>query len=221
MPDFKGVENLQQILLFIVPGLIALFVRSRFIAGPTPSAKENFLIFVVLSLFYYSLTIFFIQPALSIREPWILSALIWTFIILIGPSIFGFVLGIAAQREWFTRFANYLGFSVVHIIPAAWDWRFSSVPREGMFVMVTLNSGERVAGLFRDGSFASSDTGERDLYIEEEYTVTEKGEWKPRNERVGILISAREIRYIEFWSAQAPIHNTVENVNDQQSDPEE
>jgi len=199
MPDFKGVENFQLILLFVVPGLIALFVRSRFIAGRAPSAKENLLIFVVLSLFYYSLTIFFIQPAISIQGPWLVHVLIWVLLILVGPALFGFVLGIAAQREWLTRFANWLGFTIVHIIPAAWDWRFSSIPRDGMFVMVTLTSGERVAGLFAGNSFASSDVGERDLYIEEEYTVTDEGAWKSRPERVGILISAKEIRYIEFW----------------------
>jgi hypothetical protein len=187
MPDFKSVENFQLMVFFIVPGLIALFVRSRFIAGRRPSIKENLLVFVVLSLFYYSLTIFFLEKALSVREPWIAQAAIWITLVLLGPALFGFILGIAAQREWFTRFANWLGFAVVHIIPAAWDWRFSSIPREGLFVMVTLISGERVAGLFRANSFASSDTSERDLYIEEEYTVTDDGEWQARPERVGIL----------------------------------
>jgi hypothetical protein len=200
MPDFKGVENFQLILLFVVPGLIALFVRSRFIAGRTPSAKENLLVFVVLSLFYYSLTIFFIEAAISVREPWVLRALIWILLVLVGPAAFGFVLGVAAQREWFTRFANWLGLTLVHIIPAAWDWRFSSIPRGGIFVMVTLTSGERVAGFFSNNSFASSDVGERDLYIEEEYTVTDQGEWQARSEKVGVLIFAKEIRYIEFWN---------------------
>jgi Family of unknown function (DUF6338) len=214
MPDIKGIENLQLILLFVVPGLIALFVRSRFIAGRPPSTKENLLIFVVLSLFYYGLIIFFIGPATSIREPWILRAFVWILLILVGPAFFGFVLGVAAQKEWFTRFANWLGLTVVHIIPAAWDWRFSSIPKEGVFVMVTLTSGERVAGLFSDNSFASSDVGERDLYIEEEYTVTAEGEWHTRKERVGVLISAREIRYIEFWNPQPTTAQTTENTND-------
>jgi len=209
MPDFKSVENLQLILLFIVPGIVALFVRSRFIAGRVPSTKENLLVYVVLSLFYYSFTIFFIEPALSIREPWIAQALVWILLILIGPAAFGFILGVAAQKEWFTRFANKLGLTIVHIIPAAWDWRFSSVPRDGVFIMVTLTSGERVAGLFRDNSFASSDMGERDLYIEEEYTVTDEGVWESRPEKVGILISAKEIRYIEFWNPK-----TAESGND-------
>lgn len=213
MLDLKGLEYFQLVILFLVPGLIALFVRSRFIAGRSPSVKENTLIFVVLSLFYYSLTILFLEPALSVRNPWILYAAIWILLILVGPAIFGFVLGIAAQREWFTHLANSLGFAVVHIIPAAWDWRFSTIPGEGMFLMVTLNSGERVAGLFAKSSFASSDAGERDLYIEEEYTVTDKGDWEARPERVGVLISGKEIRYIEFWTPKMS-----ESANEKHSD---
>lgn len=208
MLDFKEVEYLQLTLLFVVPGLIALVVRSRFITGRTPSAKENVLAFVVLSLVYYSFIIFIIEPALSVREPWIARAVIWIGIILFGPAIFGVVLGIAAQREWATRIANRFNITIVHIIPAAWDWRFSSIPR-GMFVMVTLTSGEQVAGFFGRNSFASSDASERDLYIEEEYTVSETGDWEARTEKVGVLIAAKEIRYIEFWSS-----TNTENIDE-------
>jgi hypothetical protein len=208
MPDFKDVENLPLVLLFVVPGLVALFVRSRLITGRTPSTKENLVNFVVLSLVYYSLTIFLIEPALSLREPWIVRAFVWILLILVGPAIFGFILGVAAQKEWGAWFANKLGVTIVHVIPAAWDWRFSNIP-PNTFVMVTLTSGERVAGYFGNNSFASSDVGERDLYIEEEYTVTAEGAWEARAERVGVLISAREIRYIEFWHTQE-----IESAND-------
>jgi hypothetical protein len=125
-------------------------------------------------------------------------------LILVGPAIFGFVLGLAAQKEWTSWLADKLDLSIVHVIPAAWDWRFSKVPRGGMFVMVTLTSGERVAGFFGSNSFASSDAGERDLYIEEEYTVIDQGTWEARTEKVGILISAKEIKYVEFWNPQPP-----------------
>lgn len=208
MLDFKGEENFLLILLFVVPGLISLSIRSRFIAGRTPSASENLFSFVVLSLCYYSLTLLFIEPAISVREPWVFRALIWILLILVGPAAFGLVLGIAAQKEWGAYLANKLGLTIIHVIPAAWDWRFSSIPR-GMFVMVTLTSGERVAGYFGNNSFASSDTGERDIYIEEEYTVTEEGDWKARNETVGILISAKEIRYIEFWNSKTNANEDV------------
>jgi hypothetical protein len=203
MPNFNGIENFHFLLLFVVPGLVALFIRSRFITGRTPSPTENILGFVVLSLVYYSLTVLFVERALAVQEPWLARALVWIFLILIGPAIFGFLLGVAAQKEWGTWLAGKFDLTIVHVIPAAWDWRFCKVPRGGMFIMVTLTSGERVAGFFGSNSFASSDTGERDLYIEEEYTLTDQGTWEARPEKVGILISAKEIRYVEFWNPRS------------------
>jgi hypothetical protein len=199
MGEFIKPENLYLILVFIVPGVIALFVRSKFITGRSPSPTENLLTFLVLSLVYYSLTIVFVEKALSVQEPWLARAGILILLILVGPALFGLVLGIAAQKEWGNWLANILDLNIVHVIPTAWDWRFSKVPRGGMFIMVTLTNDQRVAGFFGSNSFASSDTGERDIYIEEEYTVTKGNQWEPRDERVGILIPSREIKYVEFW----------------------
>jgi hypothetical protein len=216
MLDFKGIDNFYLILLFIVPGVIALSVRSKLITGRPPSTTENLLTFLVLSLVYYSFTIFFIEAAFNVREPWVARATIWICLLLVGPAIFGFVLGVAAQKEWFSSLlehviraaanyrwtswiANKLDLSVIHVIPAAWDWRFSKISRSGSFIMVTFVSGEVVAGYFGSESFASSDTGERDLYIEEEYTISAEGKWESRTEKVGILIPVKEIKHIEFW----------------------
>jgi len=68
--------------------------------------------------------------------------------------------------------------------------------------MVTLTNDERIAGFFGGRSFASSDSGERDLYLEEEYTVSDTGSWEPRSETVGILLPGKEIKYVEFWEPQ-------------------
>jgi len=199
MPDFKGIENFHLVLVFVVPGVIALFVRSKFITGRTPSASENLLVFLVLSLVYYSLTVPFLEFFLSVREPWLARAVVWIALVLVGPALFGLVLGYSAQREWPNWIAGKLNLNIVHVIPAAWDWRFSKIARGGMFVLVTLKSGERVAGYFGSNSFASSDNSERDLYVEEEYDVSEGGQWEARREKVGILISREEVKYIEFW----------------------
>jgi hypothetical protein len=199
MPDLKTPENFYLLLFFIVPGLVIVYVRSRFISGRTPSHTENVLGYLVLSLLYYSVTLPFIEQALAIREPWVARATIWIALTLVGPAIFGLLLGVWAQKEWGPRTANTLGLSTIHVIPAAWDWRFSKIPRGGMFVMVTLTTGESVAGFFGSKSFASSDTNERDLYLEEEYIVNESGEWESRPAKVGILIPVKEIRYVEFW----------------------
>lgn len=203
MPEFKGTDNFYLILAFIVPGLIIFYVRSKFISGRSPSHTENLISYLVLSLVYYIPTIFFVEKALSVQEPWLARAAIWIALTLVGPALFGFLLGAADQKEWWNLVANKFNLSIVHVIPAAWDWRFSKVPRDGIFIMVTLTSDERVAGFFGRNSFASSDVGERDLYIEEEYIVTEEGQWASRPTKVGILIPVKEIKYIEFWEPQA------------------
>jgi Family of unknown function (DUF6338) len=165
MLDFlKAPENFYLLLFFIVPGLVIVYVRSRFISGRTPSHTENVLGYLVLSLLYYSIILPFIEQALAVREPWVVRAAVWIVLTLAGPAVFGLLLGVWAQKECGVWIADKIGLSTIHVIPAAWDWRFSKMPRGGMFVMVTLTSGERGAGLFGAKSFASSDTAERDIW---------------------------------------------------------
>jgi hypothetical protein len=74
--------------------------------------------------------------------------------------------------------------------------------------MVTLSSGEKVAGHFGQKSFASSDIGERDIYVEEEYELTPKNNWEVCPENVSILISAKEIRCVEFLNSHERNYST-------------
>ena len=199
MPDFKGIDNFYLIFLFIVPGLVIVYVRSQFISGRRPSHTENALGYFVLSIVYYSFTLPILGLMLNTQAPWVERAAIWIGLTIAGPAFFGFLLGALAQKECGNWLANKLNLTTIHVIPAAWDWRFSKIPKGGMFVMATLTTGERVAGFFGPKSFASSDTDERDIYIEEEYTVSDDDVWTPRPTKVGILIPIDEIRYIEFW----------------------
>ena len=187
MLSFNGVENFQLILLFYCSGT-SIFVRSfKIYHRPQPVTNREH------TCFYCPLTrlllsdIFFIEQALAVQKPWLARALVLILLLLVGPAAFGFVLGISAQKEWGAWLANRLGFSVVHVIPAAWDWRFSRIARPGIFIMVTLTTGETVVGLFGSNSFASSDIGERDLYIEEEYMINEHGASKLDPRRLAFL----------------------------------
>lgn len=188
MPDFNGIENLYLILFFIVPGIVIVYVRSRFITGRMPSMSENVLSFLVLSLVYYSLTIPFIEELSSIKEPWKLRALTWVCLTLIGPAILGFILGLCSQKEWFSWIFDKVDVCTIHVIPTAWDWKFSKIPRGGQFLMITLTNDQVVVGFFGPNSFASSDSTERDLYLEEEYILSEDKQWLPRPDKVGFLV---------------------------------
>jgi hypothetical protein len=61
------------------------------------------------------------------------------------------------------------------------------------------------AAFLSSSPFASSDTGERDIYIEEEYDIDNEEVWTPRQSKVGVMISAREIRHIEFFEPEETI----------------
>jgi Family of unknown function (DUF6338) len=94
MPDFlKAPESLYIILFLVVPGLVIVYVRSRFISGRTPSHTENVLGYLVLSLLYYSIILPFIEQAFNVREPWVARAAGWIVLTLVGPALFGLLPG--------------------------------------------------------------------------------------------------------------------------------
>ncbi|MGB9369059.1 MAG: DUF6338 family protein [Xanthobacteraceae bacterium] len=196
LPGIKGIDDLALALWFIVPGVIIAFVRAQLLTGRLRTHADNILSYLVLSLVYYGLTLPLIEPVLTMQGPLVWRGLAWIALTLVGPAALGLLLGAAAQREWSKWCADKLKLRVVHYSPTAWDWRFSRIPAGGIFVMVTLADGKKVAGLL---CFASSDSAERDLYLEEEWDVADDGKWTKRPEKVGILISAKEIRYVELW----------------------
>lgn len=199
MPDFKGIENLFLIYVFIVPGIIILYVRARFITGRMPSHAENIVGYVVISLIYYSLLLPILGKFFKISDPKDFPLLGWIGITLVGPCLVGFLLGVLSQKQLLALLVDKLNLFVTHVMPTAWDWRFSSISRGGIFIKVTLTDGSYVWGYFGSTSFASTDSAERDLYLEEEYDFSESEGWQPRPEKIGILIPAKEIRHIEFW----------------------
>lgn len=85
-------------------------------------------------------------------------------------------------------------------IPTAWDFYFNK--KESCFVVISLKSGKIIHGLYSENSFSSSETTERDLYIEKTYKYSNKKPWKeiPRNK--GIYIDKNEIETIEFYSLE-------------------
>lgn len=152
--------------------------------------------YLTLTLGYYGFALPFIGWILSFEQgP--AKTLLWWGLLIAGPVAFGLFLGVATQREWLRWIATKLRLRMVHNTPTSWDWRFANCQRS-RFIMVTLADGSSVAGIFGTGSFASTDPAERDIYIEELMDIGEDGNWTYREEPAGILILAKEIRYIEF-----------------------
>jgi hypothetical protein len=198
MPDLKGLENVQFVMAFIVPGLIISYVRARFTNGRMEKLSDAALAYFALAVVYYGLTLPLLYYIIEVPAG-LLKNICWWALIAVGPSLFGMLLGVSTQQGWLRRLAHKLGMRPIHSTPNAWDWRFGACPP--CFVLVTLANGDTVAGLFGEASFASSDPAERDIYIEEIWDVPDDGDaWIRREERQGILLPAKEVRHVQFWS---------------------
>lgn len=193
MPKLLSLNNLYLILVFIVPGFIALSVRSQFITGRiSPQNKASLLSYLTISVIYGALVLPFVDPA-WLKE----SRLAWFVLVFIGPIFLGLLLGINIQKDFVRRFLNRFGLYPAHAIPTAWDWKFNGMAEQ--WVLVTLKDGTRFAGFYGARSFVSSNPDERDMFIQWIYDIDEDGTWTPPKSERGVLIAAGEIRTIEFW----------------------
>ncbi|MHC2195062.1 hypothetical protein ACVJF1_007695 [Bradyrhizobium diazoefficiens] len=127
MGDLKDVFSLQLFFAFVVPGIIATYVRAQFLTGRIPSAKDNIFEIVVLSTIYYSVFIVLIHPLIDTIHYRLYRDAAWIALTIVGPAVFGIALGVAAQRHYFARIAARFDLSLVHVVPTAWDWCFSNL----------------------------------------------------------------------------------------------
>lgn len=188
-------ENLPYIIAFLVPGIVTLYVRCQFITGRNLSTKEALLPFLVLTIIYYGMVFPFAQHILELKENSWYRAFLWIILVIVGPAIFGAILGISIQLSLFRRLLRKIGIHTIHALPTAWDWKFSWI-KGGEWVLITLKNGTEFAGYLGDASFASSDPTERDIYIQQVCEIASDGTWVPQKK--GVLISAGEISTIEF-----------------------
>ena len=84
----------------------------------------------------------------------------------------------------------------IHSTPTAWDYIFSQ--QHSGYVIVTLTDDIKIKGWFSINSFASSDSEERDIYIEDLYCDEGEQEWIEDTDSNGIYISKDQIKFIEF-----------------------
>jgi hypothetical protein len=199
MPNLVSVDNIYLILGFIVPGLIAIFVRAQFLTGRSPPHSEAILSYFVISVIYYALVLPVIDVVAGWEDAGFWKPLAWLAVIFLGPAVLGGALGLNAQMGFVRRLANWFGMHPVHVMPTAWDWKFSSAGEH--WVLVTLKDETKFAGFCGVGSFMSSDPNERDIYIEKVFDLDDDNNWIDCGMK-GVLIIASEIKTIEFWPIQ-------------------
>lgn len=176
--------------------MVALYVRAQFLTGRLPPVGEGLLAYVTLSLIYHALTYPIAYPlyGMALSSSWNKAA--WFILIFLGPAVIGLLLGLNIRKGWTKWLLTKLRINTVHPIHCAWDWRFGNC--EECWVLAVLKDGTQWAGYMGVDSFMSSDSAERDIYIEKVYEILEEGKpWVPRTSSV--WIAHGEIQSLEFW----------------------
>ena len=122
--DLKSIGNLHQILSFLVPGLVVIFVRAQFVTGWRPSHSTTILSYFAISVIYYAFALPFVDFVFPVREPGDGKILAWLTLIFFGPAALGLILGINTQKNLVIRVLQRLHLNPVHPVPTAWDWKF-------------------------------------------------------------------------------------------------
>ena len=196
-------ENIYLVLAFILPG----FILQSTIAWFVPRSKQTefvdalqYLKLSVLNLAICSPVIYLLLSyELFLKHP-VRSALAWFAVLFVVPCAAGLLLGYFHQKGIVRSLVRAFGFSMVSPIPTSWDFVFATKPVG--WVLVTLKDGGQVGGLWGPNSFASSDSQERDLFIETVFKVSQQGQWVKVPRSSGILIKGDEIRHIEFYEVE-------------------
>lgn len=190
-------------IAFLIPGFIITNLKKRVVPEVDKDYKtkifENF-IYSFLNIFLWSLPLYKIYSNFDFwKEKYFFLWIIAFIIIFVSPVTITLIIIICDKYDLFRKLCEYLKITSVDTEPSAWDFKFKNLKEK--WVLVTLSNKRVVRGhLGAEKAFMSSNSKERDLYIDEVYRMNDKGEWIKREETDGIWIKNEEIRCIEFFN---------------------
>lgn len=196
--DLSTVDTVYVALAFLVPGFILSSVKSKLVTGRERQTSEQLLRYLTYSAANYALFSWLIYLLISQDMGIPVEAGLWFVVTFVGPAMLGALYGIAIKKNWERNFFRLLKLYPAHVVPTAWDWKFGNTTAQ--WVLITLKDDTKFAGYLGLRSFISSDPGERDIYVEYVYDITDAGEWLDVGQK-SVLITSGEIRTIEFWPA--------------------
>lgn len=192
---FENLEFVFYTGIFLLPGYIIKSVLDYLVPPQRHNDAKYYMFcffFSVLNLAVWSWLYVIILTKVPSQSGWHWVCLL--LITLLGSSGLAVVIGVIRQKGWMRSLLSWLQPS--HPCPTAWDYQFS---RQGeAWVIVTLDNGRMICGKYGKESFASSDMDNRDLYIEDVYTIGDDQKWTRTDNNLGVLIPGKSISYIEF-----------------------
>lgn len=194
------IENLNVVFytcIFLVPGYIIKSILSKVL--PTQKQNEQRYFFSCLLYSIVTVAIFSGFYQLVSRYKSDTELMYWVLLVAIsicGSVCVGFTLAFLHKKDVFNKILPKDELNTFSSIPTAWDYCFSK--QEPQYVIVTLTDGSIIYGFYSENSFSSSESDERDLFIEKIYKRNFCGKWILNKECTGVFISKSAIKTIEF-----------------------
>ncbi|TPW18056.1 MAG: hypothetical protein FD130_419 [Halothiobacillaceae bacterium] len=190
--EFLKQDQIIFVLLFFVPGFVALKVYDLFVPGDMRNLSASVLEVVSYSMLCWAVLVP-LYLAIGLLDGGVST--IWSAVYLfVGIALWPALLG------WlvFNARAKWLRGKILHPARTAWDYLFS----QGKFywVLVTTSDGERFGGRYAEKSFATSYPDPHEIYLQELWRVDENGVFMEAVEgSAGILVRRDEVKRIEFF----------------------
>lgn len=190
----SGVEfgNVVLFLVLVLPGFISMRVYSLIRPGDQPTLKDTIFEAVAYSAINFGLMLWAIIPLIR-SESTITQSLLATIVFVVAPVIWPFLLDRVLELMARQGLIHYRH-------KTAWDDFFSR--RKACWLIVHLNDGRRLGGIFHNKSYATLYPTPGHLFIEELWEVNqETGEFVgggPVSQ--GIILKPEDYRFIEVKS---------------------
>lgn len=189
---------------FVLPGHVWATTQRFFVPGVEQPEGYRFLFNGLhLSILNYAICLpivyLLLYSPIFVGHPF-RSTIAWGFVISVLPMFWGAIHGLSIQRGWGKKLRDLFLIRSVHPTQLAWDYRFGLLTPN--FIIVTLQDGSTVAGLFGTQSFASSHPENRDLFLEKTYQIDDGGVWVPVEDSAGLWLRGEDIKIVEFREAR-------------------
>jgi hypothetical protein len=190
---FENTQTLALFLLFFLPGFVSLKVYDSLVPGERRDFSKS--IYEVIAYSTLNYAVLFPLVWMLLRSPSVHPVLAWVYgaVVLVAfPSLWPFLWIRVLKSRLFSRY-------FVHPTQKPWDFVFGQ--RKPYWIIVHLKDLRKIAGVYGERSFASSNPAPPQIYLEEVWKLDEEGHFEGViDESEGILILESEILAIEFFS---------------------
>jgi hypothetical protein len=176
-------------MVLVAPGFISLKVWGLIHPSQKTQISESLIEAIIFSSFNYTATIGLFFLVKDTRLVWIYFVVVMIICPVLWPIFLKIILN-----------CTFLKKRTISLIPKSWDYYFGK--RGCCFMLIHLNKGRIIGGLYGIDSFASSYPEKEDIYLQEVWKVDEEGRFIEKIPgSKGLLVNGEAIEYIELFDA--------------------